>query len=153
MVNSKPVYIGVFYRQPKLGVEPLRNNMSFCPKLVLPKIPSSGWVEILRYWLVHTLQETTCWMHLQRRDRIYSPWPYWWLFFTLATEVNHVHQTDVHQVLNILQLLLLTNPGAFPPVISDPGLADHFILLADPKLRTSIQKSSESTSSESLQVW
>ena len=132
MVNSKPVYIGVFYRQPKLGAEPLRNNMSLGPKLILPAAEC-----------IYSAEVASTLLNLIGDFSLHQ----------LATEVNHVHQTDVHQVLNILQLLLVTNPDAFPPVIADPGLADHFILLAGPKLRPSIKKSSESTSSESLQVW
>ena len=58
----------------------------------------------------------------------------------LATDLNHIHQTRVHQVLNILQLLLATNPHVFKPIDTKPGISDHFILSADADLKPSIQR-------------
>ena len=40
----------------------------------------------------------------------------------LAREANHTHQTKVHCVRNILQLLLVSNPDAFSPVNTHPGI-------------------------------
>lgn len=146
MVNTKPVYIGVFYRQPKLGSEPLkklRESLSMIDRSKNPNIWLGGDFNVPDIdWSIPTRK--------QPKDCIYSEELTSTLLdilgefslHQLATEMNHIHQTSVHQVLNVLQLLCVTNPRAFPPIVTSPGISDHLILQADPDLKAKIQKAS-----------
>ena len=144
IVNTKPVYIGVFYRQPKLGAEPLKMLQDSLSKIDLTKNPS--------IWLGGDFNVPDVdWEVLSRKpsgacnyaevvsstllDLIGD-----FSLTQLANEDNHAHQTKVHCVKNILQLLLVSNPDAFSPVKTLPGISDHFILSADVNLKPVIQR-------------
>lgn len=144
MVNIKPVYIGVFYRQPKLGAEPLRRLQESLSKIDRSKnptiwlggdfnVPDVDWsipTRKLPSECIYSEELTSTLLDLIGEFSLHQ----------LALEVNHVHQTSVHQVLNVLQLLCVTNPEVFPPIDTSPGISDHFILTADPDLKPNFQK-------------
>ena len=143
IANIKSYFIGVFYRQPKLGADPLKRLHESLSKLDLTKNPNiwlGGDFNVPDIdWSVPTRKPSQECTYSEDVSSTLLNITDDFSLHQLAKEVNHVQQTSVHQVSNILQLLLVTNPHVFPPIVTGPGISDHFILSANPNLKPSIQ--------------
>ncbi|XP_072164906.1 uncharacterized protein [Diadema setosum] len=133
--NRKPIYIGVFYRPPSSGTEPLQQLRASLEKIDFSKnptiwlggdfnIPDIDWDSMCRKSAnacTYPRDISTSLLDIINDFSLHQ----------MAKEVNHVHQTEVHHVSNILQLFLVSNPDIFVPLLTAPGLCDHSILLAE----------------------
>ena len=144
MVNSKQIHIGCFYRPPSKGSDPIKKLRESLSRIDFSKnpivwvggdfnVPDIDWSNLCRKPEHHCVypQELTT----ELLDLIHD-----FSLTQLAYEPNHNQKTRSGNVRNILDLLLVTNPGCFAPIVTKAGISDHFNMIAEVSLRPVLHK-------------
>ena len=139
MFKSKQIHIGCFYRPPNKGSEPIKRLRESLSKIDFSKdpivwiggdfnVPDIDWNNTCRK------PEQLC-IYPQDLSQELLDLIQDFSLTQLAFEPNHNHQTRSNSVRNILDLLLVTNPGCFSPIRTEPGISDHFKMITEASMR------------------
>ena len=130
MVNSKQIHIGCLYRPPNKGSEPIKKLRESLSKIDFSKdpivwvggdfnVPDIDWNNLCRKPEQQCVYPQDLSQELIDLIQDFS-------FTQLAIEPNHNQQMRSSSVRNILDLLLVTNPGCFIPTKTEAGISDNF---------------------------